>query len=77
MVHEVGEHAPPAVHDEHAPLLQTWLVPQVCPLATLPVETQTDWPDEQSVLPVWQLLGAPPVVGVQATPAVQATQLPP
>ena len=51
-MHEVGEQAPPEVQDEHEPLLQTWFVPQVWPLATLPVETHTEAPVEQSVLPV-------------------------
>ena len=74
---ELGEQAPPAVHGTHDPPLHTWLVPHVWPLATLPVETHTEAPVEQSVLPVWQLLATPPVVGVQATPAVHATQLPP
>jgi hypothetical protein len=31
------EQAVPAVHAEHVPLLQTWLVPQLVPLPTLPV----------------------------------------
>jgi hypothetical protein len=41
-VHEVGEQGPPDVQDEHEPPLHTWFVPQVWPLATLPVETHTD-----------------------------------
>ena len=45
----------PAVHDTHEPLSQTRLVPQPVPLATLPEEMQLCEPDEQSVLPVWQL----------------------
>jgi hypothetical protein len=46
VVHAVGLHAPPAVHAEHVPLLQTWLVPQLVPLVTLPAETHCMLPDE-------------------------------
>jgi hypothetical protein len=64
----------PAVQATHcAVLLQTWLVPQVVPVALVPLATHTDDPVEQDVAPVWQeLLG----LGWHATPSAQLTQVP-
>jgi hypothetical protein len=68
------EQAPPAVHGEQAPALQTRLVPQLVPLATLvAVATHVCVPVEQSVLPTTQGL----VAGVHARPAVHDTHDPP
>jgi len=53
----------PAVHD--------WVAPHSVPIGLLPLFTQTDVPVEHEVWPTLQ--GS---VGVQATPAVQGTQLP-
>jgi hypothetical protein len=69
-----SEQAPPAVHAEQVPLLQTMLLPQVVPLATLVVVArQLCVPEEQSVLPVRHGL----LVGVHARPAVHDTHEPP
>jgi hypothetical protein len=67
----VGVQAPPAVQGTHAPLLHTWLVPQVVPFATLPVSAQTDAPVTHEVAPVRHLF-----VGWQLAPAVQPTHAP-
>jgi hypothetical protein len=70
-----GVQARPATQEEQAPALQTRSVPQVVPSATgvagAVVSAQTDAPVLQSVAPT--LHG---FVGVQATPAVQPTQVP-
>lgn len=67
----VGVHAAPGVHVVQAPLSQTWVPPQAVPSGTFPVSLQMEAPVEQSVAPVWQGL-----VGLQAVPAVHATQAP-
>jgi hypothetical protein len=59
------------VHDPHVPLLHTLFVPQVVPLATLPVSAHTDAPVTHDVAPVLHTL-----VGWQLTPPVHETQLP-
>jgi hypothetical protein len=60
-----------AVQAPQVPLSQTLLIPQAVPLAMFwPVSKQAI-AGEQAVLPTWQAFD-----GVQATPAVQATQLP-
>lgn len=61
----------PAVQPEHAPLLQTWLVPHAVPLALLPVSAHADTPEAHEVAPVLQVLP-----GWQAVPAVQAAHAP-
>jgi hypothetical protein len=67
----VGWQLAPAVHAEQEPLLQTLLVAQTVPLTRLlPLSAQVIV-GEQAVKPAWQAL-----VGVQASPAVQATQEP-
>jgi hypothetical protein len=49
----VGTQAMPCVHASHAPLSQTWLVPQLVPFVTLvPVSRHVSVPMEQSVTPV-------------------------
>jgi hypothetical protein len=68
----VGLHATPAVHATHAPLSQTWLLPQAVPLATFVAPVHIDEPLEQSVVPVWQTL--PP--GLQFAPVVHAPHVP-
>lgn len=67
-----GWQAVPAVHAEHAPLLQTWFVPQVMPLALLPDATQVCVPVAHDVFPARHTF--PP--GLQAVPAVQAVHVP-
>ena len=68
----VGVHEAPAVHAVHVPLLHTWLVPQVVPLATdVPVSVQTGKPVAQLTVPVWHTL-----VGVHAAPAEHAEHVP-
>ena len=70
-----GVQATPAVQAAHAPALQTWSVPQVVPSASgvagVVLSTQVDVPVAQLVAPSTQGFE-----GVQATPAVQATQAP-
>jgi hypothetical protein len=68
-----GWQATPAVQALQAPLLQTWFVPQVIPLALLPDWMQTDVPVSHDVCPARQTL----LPGLQPAPAVHATQLPP
>jgi hypothetical protein len=69
----VGVHDVPSVQATHAPPRHTWPVPQLAvPSFTLPAGVHTDVPVEQSVVPVWQGL-----LGVQTSPVLQATQLPP
>jgi hypothetical protein len=70
VVHEVGLHAPFAVHAEHVPLLQTMLVPQLVPLVTLPAETHFMLPDEHEYVPLTHALY------VQAPPAVHDPHCP-
>ena len=62
-----------AVQAAQVPLLQTWLVPQLVPLATFRV-VSVHWgvPVAQDNVPVWHLF-----VGVQACPSVQLTHRPP
>jgi hypothetical protein len=67
-----GAHAVPDVHATHAPLSQTWLLPQAVPLATFVAPVHIDEPLEQSVVPVWQTL--PP--GLQFAPVVHAPHVP-
>ncbi len=56
----------------HTPVVQVSPAPQLVPFATLvPESTQTEVPVLHEVVPVWQGFA-----GVQATPAVQATQAP-
>ena len=62
----------PAVHDAHAPLLQTRFVPQEAPLATFPDSVQTATPVSQATTPVRQGL----LATVQAAPVWQDTQAP-
>ena len=67
------EQAPPAVHAEQVPPLQTMLLPQVVPLATLvEVATHVCDPVEQSVLPTRHGFD-----GVHVRPAVHDTHCPP
>jgi hypothetical protein len=68
-----GLQAVPAVQFTHDPLLQTWLLPQVIPLAAGRAFVHTEAPVAHEVVPVWQTLP----LGVQPAPAVHATQLPP
>jgi hypothetical protein len=67
-----GLQAVPAVQATHDPLLQTWLLPHVMPLAALRGLVQTDVPVEHEVVPVWHVLPA----GVQPTPEVHGTHCP-
>jgi hypothetical protein len=67
----VGVHVAPCVQAPQVPLWQTSLVPQLVPLATLPVGLQTGRPVEQSVVPVWHGL-----LVEHAVPALHAPQLP-
>ena len=55
----------------HEPMLQTWFVPQVVPLATFPVSTQTATPITHETAPVLQWF-----VGWQAVPGVHAPHVP-
>jgi hypothetical protein len=52
VVHTVGLHGPPAVHELHEPLLQTMLDPQVVPLAMLPADTHCIEPEEHEYVPL-------------------------
>jgi hypothetical protein len=66
-------HASPAVHDTHWPPLQTWLVPQFCPLDALTrLAVHCDAPVAHEVLPV-----SHPLLIEQAVPVVHATHWPP
>jgi hypothetical protein len=67
----VGVQAPPEVHATHAPLLHTWLLPQVVPFATFPVSAQTATPVTHEFAPVLHLFE-----GWQLAPAVHAPQTP-
>jgi hypothetical protein len=71
--HESAEvQSAPAVQLPHAPLLQTSLVPQPVPFATLvPVSVQTETPDPHDVTPPWHEF-----VGAHAVPAVHAVHAP-
>ena len=63
----------PGVQGTQVPLLQTMFVPHTVPLTSaLPLSAQVI-EGEQAWNPAWHLF----VVGMQAVPAVQATQLPP
>ena len=64
-------HALPATQPPHMPLLQTWFVPQVLPLPTFPVSTQTATPVTHETAPVLQWF-----VGWQAAPCVHGTHAP-
>jgi len=66
-------HATFAVQDTHAPVLQTWLVPQVVPFAFAAPSTQAEVPVAQLVAPSWQSVSG---FVVQATPAVQEAHAP-
>jgi hypothetical protein len=65
-----GVQVVPAVHETQDPVWQTLFVPHEVPFATFPVSAQTEVPEAHDVAPVRQ------AAGVQATPAVQAPQLP-
>jgi hypothetical protein len=67
-----GMQLTPAVQDPQVPLLQTLLVPQEVPFATVPVSAQTGVPVTHEIAPVRQAFA-----GVQAAPAVQAVHVPP
>jgi hypothetical protein len=68
-----GVQAASATQPTHVPALQTWSVPQEVPSESgVPESTQVEVPVAQLVAPVWQGFA-----GVQATPAVQAAQVPP
>jgi hypothetical protein len=70
-----GVQARPAVQATQAPALQTWSAPQVAPSASgvagAVLSTQVEVPVAQLVTPRTQWFA-----GVQASPAVQATQAP-
>ena len=70
-----GVQARPAAQATQAPALQTWSVPQVVPSASgvagAVLSTQVEVPVAQLVTPATQGFA-----GVQASPAVQATQAP-
>jgi hypothetical protein len=67
-------HAIPEVHVVHAPLLQTWPVPQVVPFTTgVVVSTQVCVPVEQDVVPCTHRFG----FVLHGWPAVQFEQTPP
>jgi len=69
-----GVHATPAVHGTQLPVLQTWFVPHVVPLASdVPASWQVGLPVMQVSVPLWQGLA----VGVQLPPGVHETQMPP
>lgn len=68
----VGWQATFGVQAPQVPLSQTLFVPQAVPLPRFCPVSEQVIAGEQAVRPAWQAL-----VGVQATPAVQATQLPP
>ena len=68
----LGWQLAPVVHAPQVPLSHTLFVPHVVPSARFcPVSEQT-MAGEQTVMPAWQTLDA-----VQASPAVQATHVPP
>jgi hypothetical protein len=67
----VGWQVACAVQSPHAPALQTLLVPQEAPFARFWPVSEQAIAGEQTMTPAWQAL-----LGVQAAPAVQATQLP-
>jgi hypothetical protein len=57
VLHEFGiVQARPAVHELQAPLLQTWLVPQLVPFMMLLDDTQVCWPVPHDVTPFWHTL---------------------
>jgi len=66
-----GGQGVPAVHPEHAPLLQTWLVPHDVPFGLLPVSAHIDTPEAHEVAPVLHTFP-----GEQVVPAVQAEHTP-
>jgi hypothetical protein len=67
----VGVQAPPGVHETQVPVLHTWLLPQVVPLATFPVSAQTGTPVTHEFAPVLHLFD-----GWQLAPAVHGPQTP-
>jgi hypothetical protein len=68
-----GVHVTPAVHGTQLPDRQTWFVPQLVPSASAaPLSWQVEVPVMQVSVPLWQGL----LIGVQAPPAVHATQFP-
>jgi hypothetical protein len=67
----VGGQLVPGVQPEHAPLLQTWLVPHDVPFALLPVSAHTIVPVAHEFVPVLHVLP-----GWQLVPAVQAAHVP-
>jgi hypothetical protein len=67
----VGAQPSPPLQETQVPALHTMLLPQLVPSGALPVSEQVDAPVAQEVRPEWQGLA-----GVQAAPAVQATQEP-
>ena len=68
----VGVQGALATQAMQAPLLQTWPVPQLSPLLTLPDSRQTDWPVSHDVFPVRQGF---PATG-QSCAARQSVQTP-
>ena len=68
----LGWQVVPAVQAPQVPALHTLLVPQVVPLARFCPVSEQVIAGEQAVMPAWQTLDA-----VQASPAVQATHVPP
>jgi hypothetical protein len=68
----VGVHDMPALHETQLPELQTWLFPQLLPLATFPDSAQTAAPVLHVVVPVRQGL---PLTG-QLAPSWQSMQAP-
>jgi hypothetical protein len=62
-----------AAQGEQVPALQTIPLPHPVPGATFPVYMQTDVPELQTVVPVWQRFP----FGLQGFPATQVVQLPP
>ncbi len=55
------------------PLQTMFALPHIVPGAVFPVSMQTEEPELQTVVPVWQVFP----FGVQTLWAVQGTQLPP
>jgi hypothetical protein len=68
----LGVQLPPAVQLLHVPPLHTLLIPHEVPFITFPVSAQTDVPVAHEVAPVRHA-----AAGVQVTPAVHETQVPP
>jgi hypothetical protein len=66
-----GVQACPLLQVTQTPALQTIAVPQLVPVALLPLSAHTEAPVAQEVMPVLQVLA-----GWQAVPAVQETHIP-